>query len=156
MNHYVFINTLFLLALAVTVRAQVTDDDRKRILADSIRADYEQWLLHEPKQTLLHDSTREALRSLPPTDAVTDPQLLQREYRPVNINIMTPAFKIEMQLASQSHFLEEQRKAQQGGAMTIGINPLVLVGWTLSKLFPNRKSKKAREREKLKQVLDNY
>lgn len=61
-----------------------------------------------------------------------------------------------MQLAYQSHWLEEQRKAQIGGAMTIGVNPLSLIAWAVKKIFPRRKSKKRRQREKLKQIIDNY
>ena len=61
-----------------------------------------------------------------------------------------------MQLAYQSHWLDEQRKSQTGGAMTIGVNPLHLLGYLLHKLFPDRKSKKQREREKLQRILDNY
>ena len=61
-----------------------------------------------------------------------------------------------MQLAAQSHWLEEQRKAQIGGAMTIGVNPISLIGWIVSKILPKRKSKKQRQKERLKQVLDNY
>ena len=74
----------------------------------------------------------------------------------VNINIITPALRTDMRLAYQSHWLEEQRKEQQAGAMTIGVNPISLIGCLISKLFPHRKSKKQREREKLKQILDNY
>ena len=69
---------------------------------------------------------------------------------------MTPQLRTEMQLAYHSHWLEEQHKMQEGGAMTIGINPLHVLGYVLQKLFPNRKSKKQREREKLQRILDNY
>lgn len=75
---------------------------------------------------------------------------------PISINIMTPELRNDMRLAYHSHWLEEQRKAQIGGAMTIGFNPLSLLGIVLHKVFPKRKSKKQRERERLQEILDNY
>ena len=69
---------------------------------------------------------------------------------------MTPKLRTDMQLAYQSHWLEEQRKAQQGGAMTIGVSPLSLIALVIDKILPKRKSKKQRQREKLQQILDNY
>jgi hypothetical protein len=72
---------------------------------------------------------------------------------------MTPKLRTDMQLAYQSHWLEEQRKEQKGGAMMVGVNPLCLIAFTISKLFPslsNSKSKKERQREHLRQVLEHY
>ena len=69
---------------------------------------------------------------------------------------MTPALRQDMRLAYQSHWLEEERKAQKGGAMTMGINPISLVAWVVHKMFPKHKSKKQRQREQLQQILDNY
>ena len=86
---------------------------------------------------------------------VVDPMKLKPVQR-VSINIMTPELRQDMRLAYQSHFLEQQRKEQIGGAMTIGFNPLSLIAIVVKKLFPRHKSKKQREREKLQQLLDNY
>ena len=138
--------------LAASPSAAQHPDDCRRLQADSLRADYEEWLRREPLRPVPHDSN--ALQPLPPARiqyAEAPPQSPN-----VSINIMTPAFRTELQLAYQSHQLEEQRKAQQGGAMTIGTNLIPLVGHLLRKLFPQRKSKKQREREKLQRVLDNY
>ena len=110
------------------------------------------YIEQRPLKEIFNDSN--ALQPLPPARiqyAEAPPQSPN-----VSINIMTPAFRTELQLAYQSHQLEEQRKAQQGGAMTIGTNLIPLVGHLLRKLFPQRKSKKQREREKLQRVLDNY
>ena len=93
---------------------------------------------------------------IPPSIPVDDPMKLNPKHPPISINIMTPQLRTEMQLAYQSRWLENQRKDQVGGAMTIGINPLNLLGYLLYKLFPDRKSKKQREREKLQRILDNY
>ena len=40
--------------------------------------------------------------------------------------------------------------------MTIGVTPLSLIAIVIHKLFPKHKSKKQRQREQLKQILDNY
>ena len=69
---------------------------------------------------------------------------------------MTPILRQNMRLDYQSHWLEEERKAQKGGAMTIGANPISLIAWVVHKLFPRYKSKKQRQREQLQQILDNY
>ena len=87
---------------------------------------------------------------------IISPEKLSPSRPPISVVIMTPKLRTEMQLAYQSHWLEEQRKSQKGGAMTAGINPLSLVAWVVSKIIPHRKSKKQRQREKLQQVLDNY
>lgn len=154
MSNRLFITTLFLFALTVTVRAQVYDDDRNRILSDSIKTDYEEWLRNEPLKPESGDSM--SVRPLSPSDAIVDPMELKEYQPPVSINIMTPKLRQDMQLAYQGHWLEEQRKSQIGGAMTIGFNPLSFIGYLIEKIFPKRKSKKQREREKLKQILDNY
>lgn len=154
MNHRLFITTLFLFALTVTVRAQVYDDNRNRILSDSIKSDYEEWLRNEPLRPESGDSM--SVRPLSPSDAIVDPMELKEKQSPVSIMIMTPKLRQDMKLSYQGHWLEEQRKSQVGGAMTIGVNPLAFIGYLISKIFPKRKSKKQREREKLQQILDNY
>jgi len=61
--------------------------------------------------------------------------------------------------APVNHWLEEQRKAQQGGAMTAGFSPLCLISVGISYLFPelaDKKSKKQLQHERLKRVLEHY
>ena len=145
---------LSLLALAITVRAQV-DENRKHVhIPDSTKDDFEEWLRNEPIRPELHDST--AISPVVPSTMRADPSKLKPKQPPVSINIMTPELRTDMRLAYHSHWLEEQRKAQQGGAMTIGVNPLSLIAIVIHKLFPKHKSKKQRERERLQQILDNY
>lgn len=143
---------LLLLMATAAVRAQT--DDWRRLRADSLKSDYEEWLRNEPMKPSLRDS--QALAPLPPSIPLPSPQQLKPDHPKISINIMTPTLRTDMQLAYQSHWLEQQRKEQQGGAMMIGVNPLSLVGIVLHKLFPHRKSKKQRQREKLQQILDNY
>ena len=150
-----YIAVLLLMAWSTAaVRAQTADDRHKRMPNDSLKSDYEQWLQHEPLPSPSRDTT--GFRPLPPSALATRPAQLVPDRPKVNINIMTPAFKTEMQLAYQSHWLEEQRKAQQGGAMTISVGLPSLIGFVLGKVFPHRRSAKQREREKLQLVLDNY
>ena len=148
-----FISFLLLL-MAALAGAQVHDDVGIQALPDSIRNDYEEWLRNEPPRPAPHDST--ALRPLPPRIDMPEPRELGPKKPSVSVVIMTPKLRTDMQLAYQSHWLEEQRKAQVGGAMTIGVNPLSLIAWAVKKIFPRRKSKKQRQREKLKQIIDNY
>lgn len=143
-----------MLAVNDAVRAQVSGDDRNRVLLDSIKNDYEEWLRNEPLRPESGDSL--SVRPLPPSETIVDPIELKENQAPVSIMIMTPKLRQDMRLAYQGHWLEEQRKSQIGGAMTIGFNPLVLIGYIIRKIFPKRKSKKQREREKLQQILDNY
>ena len=145
---------LLLLTLATTVVRAQTDDDKRRLQSDSTKTDFEEWLRNEPLESTMHDST--ALRPLSPSLPSVHPERLVQSHPKVSIPIMTPALKTDMQLAYQNHWLEEQRKEQQGGAMTAGISPMAIIGYVLSKLFPHRKSKKEREREKLQRILDNY
>ena len=148
-----YILPFVLLLMTTTCHAQVSDDDKHRLRQDSLRNDYEERIRNEPQK-----SSSDSLTVAPmmPQMPIVPPSELKPKHPEVSINIMTPAFKTEMQLAYQSHWLEEQRKEQQGGAKMIGVNPLSLIGYVLSKILPHRKSKKEREREKLKQILDNY
>jgi hypothetical protein len=145
---------LSLLALAMMVRAQDVEDRKRMHVPDSAKSDFEEWLRNEPLRPELHDST--ALTPVEPSDLKLDPSKIKPMHPPISINIMTPELRNDMRLAYQSHWLEEQRKAQQGGAMTIGVNPLSLIALVIHKLFPKHKSKKQRERERLQQILDNY
>ena len=145
---------LSLLALAMMVRAQVEGDVKRMHVPDSAKSDFEEWLRNEPLRPELHDST--ALTPVEPSDLKLDPSKIKPMHPPVSINIITPELRNDMRLAYHSHWLEEQRKAQQGGAMTIGVNPLSLIALVIHKLLPKHKSKKQRERERLQQILDNY
>ena len=152
---------IMLLTLAISVRAQVPEDKPKVINnhpqlhePDSVKSDYEEWLRNEPLRPEQRDTM--AISPIPPNIPIDDPTKIKPNHPPVSINIMTPKLRTEMQLAYHSHWLDEQRKSQVGGAMTIGVNPLHLLGYLLNKLFPDRKSKKQREREKLQRILDNY
>jgi hypothetical protein len=145
---------LSLLTLAIVVRAQV-DENRKRIqMPDSTTNDYEEWLRNEPLRPEQHDTL--GIGPIAPSIPVDDPTKMEPKHPPVSINIMTPKLRTEMQLAHQSHWLEEQRKSQVGGAMTVGVNPFSLLGYLLHKIIPDRKSKKQRRRERLQRILDNY
>ena len=145
---------LSLLALAMMVRAQVEEDRKRLHVPDSAKSDYEEWLRNEPLRPELHDST--AISPIPPSMMRVDPTKIKPKHPSISINIMTPQLRTDMRLAYQSHWLEEQRKAQTGGAMTIGVNPLSLIAVVIHKLFPKHKSRKQRERERLQQILDNY
>ena len=154
MDYWRYVIILSMLALAMMVRAQVEEDRKRLHVPDSAKSDYEEWLRNEPLRPELHDST--AISPIPPSMMRVDPSKIKPQHPPISINIMTPELRTEMALAYQSHWLEEQRKAQKGGAMTIGVNPLSLIALVIHKLFPKHKSKKQRQREQLKQILDNY
>ena len=156
---------LSLLTLAIMVRAQDVENRKRILLPDSAKNasphadqksenDFEEWLRNEPIRPELHDST--AISPVVPSTMRADPSKLKPKQPPVSINIMTPELRTDMRLAYHSHWLEEQRKAQQGGAMTIGVNPLSLIAIVIDKILPKRKSKKQRQREQLQQILDNY
>ena len=156
---------LSLLTLAIMVRAQDVENRKRILLPDSAKNatphsdqksenDFEEWLRNEPIRPELHDSS--AIRPIEPSMMRVDPSKIKPKQPAISINIMTPELRTDMRLAYHSHWLEEQRKAQQGGAMTIGVNPLSLIAIVIHKLFPKHKSKKQRERERLQQILDNY
>ena len=156
---------LSLLTLAIMVRAQDVENRKRILLPDSAKNaspradqksenDFEEWLRNEPIRPELHDSS--AIRPIEPSMMRVDPSKIKPKQPAISINIMTPELRTNMRLAYHSHWLEEQRKAQQGGAMTIGVNPLSLIAIVIHKLFPKHKSKKQRERERLQQILDNY
>ena len=165
MDYRRYIILLSMLTLAMAVRAQSVEDRKRILVPDSAKNatphsdqksknDFEEWLRNEPIKPELHDSS--ALSPIPPSMMRIDPSKIQPKHPPISINIMTPELRTDMRLAYHSHWLEEQRKAQQGGAMTIGVNPLSLIAIVIHKLFPKHKSKKQRERERLQQILDNY
>ena len=145
---------LSLLALAMMVRAQDVEDRKRMHVPDSTKSDFEEWLRNEPLRPELHDST--ALTPVEPSDLKLDPSKIKPKHPSISIKIMTPELRNDMRLAYHSHWLEEQRKAQIGGAMTIGINPLSLIALVIHKLLPKHKSRKQRQREQLQEILDNY
>ena len=165
MDYRRYLLILLLLALATMVRAQSVEDRKRIHVPDSAKMttpradqksenDFEEWLRNEPIRPELHDST--AISPIEPSMMRVDPSKIKPKQPAISINIMTPELRTDMRLAYHSHWLEEQRKAQQGGAMTIGVNPLNLIAIVIHKLFPKHKSKKQRERERLQQILDNY
>ena len=156
---------LSLLTLAIMVRAQDVENRKRILLPDSAKNatphsdqksenDFEEWLRNEPIRPELHDSS--AIRPIEPSMMRVDPSKIKPKQHAISINIMTPELRTDMQLAYHSHWLEEQRKEQKGGAMTIGVSPISLIALVIHKLFPKHKSKKQRQREQLKQILDNY
>ena len=150
-----FFFCLFLSTIAIGGWAQSADDNKTSIhLPDSARNDYEEWLRNEPKKDIARDSS--ILQPLPSSIPVPHPHNLEPQHTPVSVVIMTLELRTDMRLAYQSHWLEEQRKEQKGGAMMNGINPFSLIAWAVYKIFPKHKSKKQRQREHLQQVLDNY
>ena len=154
MDYRRYLLILLLLALANMVRAQDVEDRKRMHVPDSTKSDFEEWLRNEPLKPELHDST--AISPIEPSIMRMDPSKIKPVHPPVSINIITPELRNDMRLAYQSHWLEEQRKAQKGGAMTIGVSPLSLIALVIHKLFPKHKDRKQRERERLQQILDNY
>lgn len=165
MDYRRYLLILLLLALANMVRAQDVEDKKRIHLPDSASIatphsdqrsenDFDEWLRNEPIRPELHDSS--AISPLEPSGLKLDPRKIKPKQPPISINIITPELRNDMRLAYHSHWLKEQRKAQQGGAMTIGVNPLSLIATVIHKIFPKHKSKKQRERERLQQILDNY
>ena len=145
---------LFLWGVAIAGWAQSNDNGKTVHLPDSARRDYEEWLRNAPPRPVDRDSS--ILQPLPPQSPAVDPEKLNPQKQSVSVVIMTPALRQDMRLAYQSHWLEEERKAQKGGAMTMGFNPISLVAWVVHKMFPKHKSKKQRQREQLQQIIDNY
>ena len=140
-------------------KAQVSDDKKQMQLPDTLKNpsnDFDEWLRNEPLKPQQQDST--LFQPVPPDLNHLSPQANIKQMKPVQVKVMTPKLRQDMILCYQGHMLEEQQKQNrlEGGAMMVGVSPLSLAAFLLHKLFPNRKSKKERQREKLKQVLDNY
>ena len=157
-RHYHIVMLVLLLMTAATSLAQ-TEKGSGVVVPDTLSSDYEEWLRNEPlhsKPQQSRDADSMTLSPQPPQLPIVHPKELSPRQPSVSLVIMTPSLRTDMQLAYQSHVLEEQRKMQQGGAMTIGVSPLPLLVYLFRKIFPPRKSKKQRERERLKQILDNY
>ena len=154
-----FVLIICLFALAVMVKAQVSSDEKKVSIPDSVKspaADFEEWLRNEPLKSTRRDSS--ILQPIPPQLNNLSPKAMMPQQKPVQVVIMTPKLRQDMILCYQGHMLEERKKQfyQEGGVMVGSVNPLSLAALLISKLLPNRKSKKERQREKLQQILDNY
>ena len=145
--------------MAEMAKAQVSDDKKHLAVPDSLRSaadDYDEWLRNEPLKPDLNDSS--ALQPIAPERSLLSPKPKIEPQKPIQVVIMTPKLRQDMILCYQGHMQEERKKQfkQEGGVMMGSINPLSLAALLISKLLPNRKSKKERQREKLKQILDNY
>ena len=154
-----FVLIICLFALAVMVKAQVSSDEKKVSIPDSVKSpvdDFEEWLRNEPLKSTRRDSS--ILQPVPPQLNDLSPKAMIPQQKPVQVVIMTPKLRQDMILCYQGHMLEERKKQfyQEGGVMAGSVNPLSLAALLISKLLPNRKSKKERQREKLQQILDNY
>lgn len=154
-----FVLIICLFALAVMVKAQVSSDEKQVSIPDSVKspaADFEEWLRNEPLKSTRRDSS--ILQPVPPQLNNLSPKAMIPQQKPVQVVIITPKLRQDMILCYQGHMLEERKKQfrQEGGVMTGSVNPLSLAALLISKLLPNRKSKKERQREKLQQILDNY
>ena len=154
-----FVLIIYLFALTVMAKAQVSDDKKQIQMPDTIKSaadDYEEWLRNEPLKPDLHDSS--ALQPIAPERSALSPKPKIEPQKPIQVVIMTPKLRQDMILCYQGHMQEERKKQfyQEGGVMMGSINPLSLAALLIGKLLPNRKTKKERQREKLKQVLDNY
>ena len=154
-----FVLIICLFALAVMVKAQVSSDEKEVSIPDSVKSpadDFEEWLRNEPLKSTRRDSS--ILQPVPPQLNNLSPKAMIPQQKPVQVVIMTPKLRQDMILCYQGHMLEERKKQfrQEGGVMTGSVNPLSLAVLLISKLLPNRKSKKERQREKLQQILDNY
>ena len=154
MHQRITLLCLLIQAIVLTGWAQTTDKGKSIHLPDSAKRDFEEWLRHAPPQAIVRDSS--ILQPLPPELPIADRQKQTQEHPQISINIMTPTLRQNMRLDYQSHWLEEQRKDQKGGAMMIGASPLSFLAWAVHKIFPKRKTKKQRHREQLQQILDNY
>ena len=104
-----FIIIIYLAALAITARAQVFNDKKVVSMPDTIKGsanDYEEWLRNEPIKPELRDSS--VLRPiLPRIDRVPPDKLSPLPSKKMEIVIMTPQLRTDMQLAYQGHWLEQ-------------------------------------------------
>ena len=110
MNHRFLVFSILLYLSSISVYAQVSKNDKKIGILDSVKSDYEEWLRNEPQKSAQHDSSSiDPMQSRLP---IISPEKLSPRHPPISVVIMTPKLQTEMQLAYQSHWLEEQRKSQ--------------------------------------------
>jgi hypothetical protein len=135
-----------------TLTARMGDSrklETERAKVDSIERAFEEWVRNMPiadksaEGEVLKPIESDFKKMVKPNDSIRQ-QLI--------------AFKIKMpkNMMPIDNRLETTKSFQrnQSGAMTVGIN----IFGVLEKLFPKRKrmSKKEREREKLRRILENY
>ena len=105
MNHRFLVFSILLYLSSISVYAQVSKNDKKIGILDSVKSDYEEWLRNEPQKSAQHDSSSiDPMQSRLP---IISPEKLSPRHPPISVVIMTPKLQTEMQLAYQSHWLEE-------------------------------------------------
>lgn len=123
--------------------------EMERARVDSIERAFEEWVCNMPvadksaEREVLKPIEPDFKKMVKPNDSIRQQQITFKIKMPKN---MMP---IDNRLEATKSF-----QRNQSGAMTIGIN----IFGVLEKLFPKRKrmSKKEREREKLRRILENY
>lgn len=123
--------------------------ETERAKVDSIERAFEEWVRNMPiadksaEGEVLKPIEPDFKQMVKPNDSIRQQQIAFKIKMPKN---MMP---IDNRLETTKSF-----QRNQSGAMTVGIN----IFGVLEKLFPKRKrmSKKEREREKLRRILENY
>lgn len=123
--------------------------ETERAKVDSIERAFEEWVRNMPiadksaEGEVLKHIEPDFKKMVKPNDSIRQQQIAFKIKMPKN---MMP---IDNRLETTKSF-----QRNQSGAMTVGIN----IFGVLEKLFPKRKrmSKKEREREKLRRILENY
>lgn len=123
--------------------------ETERAKVDSIERAFEEWVRNMPiadksaHGEVLKPIEPDFKKMVKPNDSIRQQQIAFKIKMPKN---MMP---IDNRLETTKSF-----QRNQSGAMTVGIN----IFGVLEKLFPKRKrmSKKEREREKLRRILENY
>ena len=135
-----------------TLTARMGDSrklETERAKVDSIERAFEEWVRNMPiadksaEGKVLKPIEPDFKKMVKPNDSIRQQQIAFKIKMPKN---MMP---IDNRLETTKSF-----QRNQSGAMTVGIN----IFGVLEKLFPKRKrmSKKEREREKLRRILENY
>ena len=100
MNHRFLVFSILLYLSSISVYAQVSKNDKKIGILDSVKSDYEEWLRNEPQKSAQHDSSSiDPMQSRLP---IISPEKLSPRHPPISVVIMTPKLQTEMQLAYQS------------------------------------------------------
>ena len=99
MNHRFLVFSILLYLSSISVYAQVSKNDKKIGILDSVKSDYEEWLRNEPQKSAQHDSSSiDPMQSRLP---IISPEKLSPRHPPISVVIMTPKLQTEMQLAYQ-------------------------------------------------------
>ena len=144
-----FVLIVFLSALAVMAKAQVSDDKKQISMPDSIKSpanDFDEWLRNEPLKPQQHDSS--ILQPIPPQMNRLSPQVNIVQHPPIKIPIMTPKLRQDMILCYYGHKLEEQQKQNklEGGGRVRSDKPPTPAALRISTLDPSRKTRQTRHR----------